>query len=175
MQRAKHQVQNPVHTSPWVKPPTGMIKCNVHATMFDNNTIMRYDMCFRNSLGQLLLGKSGFLLLIATVLEVEFIALLEFIKTTISNKMHIVLFETVYKSLVDTLASSIVPISKFGNLVSQWSNLLSSNPNYIICFVKRQTNRIAHAIARAFLPHSNPSTFYDVPSIMYHSFINEIH
>ena len=119
MQRAKHQVQNPVHTSPWVKPPTGMIKCNVHATMFDNSTIMRYDMCFRNSLGQLLLGKSGFLLLIATVLEVEFIALLEFIKTTISNKMHIVLFETVYKSLVDTLASSIVPISKFSNLVSQ--------------------------------------------------------
>lgn len=134
MQKAKHQVQNPAHTFSWVKPSTGMIKCKVHATMFDNNTIIRYnmcftnsvgqhtiiryDMCFTNSLGQLLLGKSRFLLSADTVLEAEFIALLESIKTATSNGMHIVLFETNCKSLVDTITSSIVPISKFGNLVS---------------------------------------------------------
>jgi len=51
MQRAKYQEQNPTHTSSWVKPPTSTTKCNVDAAMFDNNTIMGYDMCFRNSLG----------------------------------------------------------------------------------------------------------------------------
>lgn len=87
MQRTKHQEKNLTRTSSWVKPPTGTTKCNVDAAMFDNNTIMGYGMCFRNSLGQLLLGKSRFLLSFATVLEAESIALLESIKTAISNSI----------------------------------------------------------------------------------------
>ena len=118
MQRTKHQEQNLTHTSSWVKPPTGTTKCNVDAAMFDNNTIMRYGMYFRNSLGQLFLGKSGFLLSFATVLEAGSIALLESIKTAISNGMHTVLFETDCKSLVDALTSPTIPISEFDNLVS---------------------------------------------------------
>ena len=118
MQRTKHQEQNPTHTSSWVKPPTGTLKGNVDAAMFDNNTIMGYGMCFRNSLGQLLLGKSGFLLSFSTVLEIESIALLESIKTAISNGMHTVLFETDCKSPVNALTSPVVPISEFGNLES---------------------------------------------------------
>jgi hypothetical protein len=91
---------------------------------------------FRNSLGQLLLGNSGFLLSTATVLEDEFITLLESIKTTISNGTHIVLFEIDCMSPVDTFTSSIVSISEFDNLVSSCLSLLSSNPNYVMCFVK---------------------------------------
>jgi len=174
MQRTKHQEQNLTHTSSWVKPPTGTTKCNVDATMFDNNTIMRYGMCFRNSLGQLLLGNSGFLLSFATVLEAKSIALLESIKTSISNGMHTVLFETDCKSLIDALTSPAVHISEFGNLVSQCRRRLSSNPNYVVSFVKRQANRVAHTITRASLSHSNPYTFNDVPSI-YSLFMNEMH
>jgi len=175
MQRTKHQEQNPTHTSSWVKPPTGTTKGNVDATMFDNNTIMGYEMCFRNSLGQLLLGKSGFLLSFSTVLEAESIALLESIKTTISNGMHTVLFETDCKFLVDALTSPAVLISEFGNLVSQCRRLLSSNPDYVVSFVKRQANKVAHTIARASLSHPSLYTFNDVPSTMYYLFMNEMH
>jgi len=115
-----------------------MTKCNAHATMFDNNIIMGYDMCFRNSVGQIMLSKSSFLISTATVLEDEFIVLLESIKTAISYRVHILLFETDCKSLVDTLTSSIVSIDEFDNLVFQCRSLLSSNPNYVMLYLLKE-------------------------------------
>jgi len=108
-------------------------------------------------------------------LEAEFIALLESIKTTISNGIHTVLFETDCMSLVDALTSPAISISEFGNLVSQCRRLLSSNLDYVVSFVKRQANRVAHTIARASLSHSSPHTCNDVPSTMYSLFMNEMH
>jgi len=43
----------------------------VEATIFNNSSIVGYGMCFRDSIGQLLLGKSYYLQISATVLEVE--------------------------------------------------------------------------------------------------------
>ncbi|XP_024639931.1 uncharacterized protein [Medicago truncatula] len=119
MQRAKLQVQNQVLTPSWVKPRFGTIKCNTDAAMFDNNSTIGYGMCFRNHLGQLVLGKSGYIHLYASSLEAETIALLEAIKMAISNGFHSVWFETDCKLFADSLSSSIVPNTEFGDLVSQ--------------------------------------------------------
>ena len=80
-----------------------MTKCNVDATTFNNNSIMRYFMCFRDSTG--ILGKLDYSCSSATFLEVESIDLLKAIKVDISNWIQVVLFETDSKTLSDALAN----------------------------------------------------------------------
>ncbi|KEH37011.1 hypothetical protein MTR_2g028885 [Medicago truncatula] len=77
-----------------------MIKCNVDAAAFDNNSVMGYGMCFRDSMGVLLLGKSDFYYSSATVLEAESLGLLDAIKVAISHGMR------------DILTSCLRPIQK---------------------------------------------------------------
>jgi ribonuclease HI len=175
MQRAKDQRFNTEQSTSWVKPPMGRIKCNVDAALFSNNTMMGYGMCFRDFFGQLLYGKSGYLLSSATVLEAETIALLESINVAISNGWNNVLFETDCKTLVEALYSPIVPTNEFGDLVSCCRSLLASNSDFAVSFIRRQANKVAHTIARASLSHTSPHIFYDVPSTMYSLFMNEMH
>jgi len=89
----------------WTTPPAGVIKCNVDATIFHNNTV-GYVMCFWNCVGHFLMGKYAHPHCSASVLEAEAIALLAAINTTISLGYHNVMFETDSKSLADAINSS---------------------------------------------------------------------
>jgi hypothetical protein len=40
-------------------------------------------------------------------------------------------------------------ISEFSFLISQINNILFCNPNFEVKFIKRQTNMVAHTLARA--------------------------
>jgi len=92
----------------------GSIESTSTYIIFHANDSIGYGMCFRNHLGQLLLGKSGYLHLYVLSLEAETIALLESIKMAISNGFHSVWFETVCKLHAYALSSSIVPNTEFG-------------------------------------------------------------
>jgi len=130
-----------------------VVKCNVDAATFNNNTIMGYGMCFRDSTGKLLIGMSGYSQISTTVLEAESTGLLETIKTTTSNGLQRVLFEIGSRSLVNALNTSNTPLNKFGDLVFQCKSLLLNNPDFVVPFVRRQANKVAHSIARAALSH----------------------
>jgi len=115
---------------------------------------------------QLLLGKSVYIHLYALSLEAETIALLEFIKMTISNGFHSIWFETDCKLLADALSSSTVPNTEFGDLVSQCRILLSTNSDFIVSFIKRQVYKVADSIARSLEhPHLTLTFMF---SMMYH-------
>ena len=60
MQRAKLPLHEAEAFHNWSKPPTGMIKCNVDTAAFNNNTVLGNCMCFRDTKGLLLLGKSDY-------------------------------------------------------------------------------------------------------------------
>ena len=145
MQRAKLPLHEAKAYHNWRKPCADMIKCNVDAAAFNNNAIMGYDMCFRDSTGQLLLGKSDYFHSSATILEA--------IKVAISNEMHAVLFETDCKSLSDAICSTKVHLSEFGDIVFQCRSLLFNRSDFVVSHVRRQANRIAHCIVRTFLSH----------------------
>jgi len=85
MQRVKLPMNNVDTSLTWSRPPEGTIKCNVDAAFFNNNSIMGYVICFRNSSGVLILGKSAYYYSSHTVLEAEIIGLLEAIKEAIST------------------------------------------------------------------------------------------
>jgi len=167
MQRSKLPLHEAEAYHNWSKSPAGMIKCNVDTAAFNNNAIMGYDMCFRDSTGLLLLGKSDYFHSSTTVLEAKTIGLLEAIKVAISNGMHVVLFERDCKSLLDAIFSTKVPLNEFGDLVSQCRSLLLNRPNFVVSHVWRQANRVAHCIARTSLSHPNPHIFNYVPTTLY--------
>jgi ribonuclease HI len=85
--------------------------------------------------------------------------LLEAIKTAITNGLQGVLFETDSRLVVTTLNTSNIPLNEFGNLVIQCKILLLNNPDFIVSFVRRQTNKVAYSIARVALSHPSPIYF----------------
>lgn len=133
-----------------------MTKSNVDAATFHNNSITGYGICFRNHLAELLIGKSDILLSSATILEAETIALLESLKMATTNGMHEVLFETDSKTLVDVIKSNATPQNEFGDLIIQCRSFLNSNPDFVVSYIRRQANKVAHNITRASLSHPSP-------------------
>ncbi|XP_024633477.1 uncharacterized protein [Medicago truncatula] len=117
MQKVKFTQPNSDINFSWTKPLNGTIKCNVDAAVFNNNSMVGYGMCFRDSLGQLLLEKSDYMQNSATILKVETIGLLEAMEMAISNGMHNVIFETDSRSMENALYSTTTPLNEFGDLL----------------------------------------------------------
>jgi len=135
---------------------------------------MGYGMCFRDSMGVLLLGKSDFYYSSAIVLEAKSLGLLDAIKVAISHEMRDVMFETDSKILSDVIASTTTPINEFGDLVTHCRSLLLNKPDFVVSYVRKQTNRVAHSIARASLSHTSPHIFYHVTPTLYPLIFNEM-
>jgi len=126
------------------------------ATIFNGNSAMGYGICFRDSSGSLLFGKSDYKYLSVIVLEAEAIGLLESLRLAISKDFHNVVFETDIKLLVDLLHNSNLSLNEIGDLDLECKILLISKSDYVVSFVRRQANRIAHNIARALSHPSHP-------------------
>ncbi|XP_024629881.1 uncharacterized protein [Medicago truncatula] len=147
MQRAKLPIQAANIPHAWSKPPAGTIKCNVDAASFNNNSIMGYGICFRDSSGSFMFGKSDYLYSSTTILEAETIGLLEAIKMAILDGMTAVFFVTDCKTLVDALATNSNPPNEFGDLISQCRSLLLTSPDFVVSHIRRQANSVAHNIS----------------------------
>ncbi|KAL2338076.1 hypothetical protein Fmac_012522 [Flemingia macrophylla] len=57
--KTNHVMQNPRVLTRWTPPQTGVVKCNVDATIFIENSSYRYDLCVRNEEGDFIKAKSG--------------------------------------------------------------------------------------------------------------------
>jgi ribonuclease HI len=104
-----------------------------------------------------------------SILEGESIALIEALKVMEQRGYSHVVFETDSKCVVDAINHFRGGISEFSLLVSNINNTLSRNQNFVIKFVKRQVNMIAHTLARAAISWSRSCTFETLP--LYYSFI----
>jgi hypothetical protein len=60
-------------------------------------------------------------------------------------------FETDSKIVADAILHQHGGFSEFCLLIRHISNLLLSNANFSVKFIKRQANMVAHTLARAFL------------------------
>jgi len=174
MQKAKLPAHNAKHPPKWSKPLVGIIKCNVDAASFDNDSIKGYGMCFRDSSGIFMLGKSDYYYSSTTILEAETIGLLEAIKVVISNGMHVVWFETDCKAISDALATTNIPQNEFGDLISQCKSLLINKTDFVVSHIRRQANKVAHSISRASLSNSSPHISNIVPTTLYPLILNEM-
>jgi hypothetical protein len=60
-----------------------------------------------------------------------------------------VVFETDSKSVVDAVQHFRGGSSEFSSIIGHNNNVLLLNPNFMVKFIKRQANMVAHTLARA--------------------------
>jgi hypothetical protein len=64
--------------------------------------------------------------------------------------------------------------SEFSFIISNINNSLSCNPNFMVKFIKRQANMVAHTLARAAIFWSRRCTFETLPICITHLLNNEM-
>lgn len=53
----------------WIKPPIGVLKCNIDASFFNNNSLMEYGACVRDSLVQFVAATIDFVPALISILR----------------------------------------------------------------------------------------------------------
>lgn len=135
-------------------PSQGEIQCR--RELFNNNSISRIDIYFRESAGALLYGLSKFSYYNYTLPKAEALSMFEVITFAAANSMNFVIFESDCKLVVDSINLNSTAHNEFGD-TSRCKDLLPTHNDYIMRFVRRQANKIVHSIVRAPLSHPSPT------------------
>jgi ribonuclease HI len=98
-----------------------------------------------------------------SVIEGEAIALLDALHQLEQRGVSHVIVETDSKSLVDAIQHLRDGDSEFSRIVRNINTVLLANPNFLVRFVKRQANLVAHNLARAASSWPRRCYFESVP------------
>ncbi|XVE49481.1 hypothetical protein DITRI_Ditri01bG0085800 [Diplodiscus trichospermus] len=77
--------------------------------------------------------------------------------------MNDVIFETDAKRIVDAIMNSKEDLPEFGLLISSIQAILTNEYSYRIQFIRRQTNKDVHALAKAACTYASPHYWPNVP------------
>jgi hypothetical protein len=91
-----------------------------------------------------------------------------------NRNMQQVIFESDSKNVVDAIHHYRGGYSEFSFLVAHINNLLASSSNFLVKFIKRQTNMVAHTLAMAVISWSSRSTFETLPLYITPLLLNEM-
>ncbi|XP_074352388.1 uncharacterized protein LOC141691557 [Apium graveolens] len=138
----------PTNESRWQHPVPGNLKLNVDASVIAGQNSYTLGMVIRNHQGEYISGKVMRCAGRVSVLEPE----LEGIAEALSWAQNVTEGEVVIES--DSLAS-VNAVQKghenlleLGDLVQYCQDMLRANERFMISFVRRQANRVAHEVAR---------------------------
>jgi ribonuclease HI len=149
VQHGQHTPAQPVSALQWQKPPEGWYKCNVDAGFHRDCNKTSGGWCLRDHSGMFVAAGTSWLEGNCSVIEGEAIALLHSMRAMVQRGVSHAIFESDSKSLVDAIKHIHAGVSDFSLIVQQINNVLSLNPNFMVRFVKRQANIVAHTLARA--------------------------
>lgn len=80
---------------------------------------------------------------------------------------HNVQFEIDAKLIVDVVHSDSDDHREFGHIIERCCSLLHQADSYTISYVKRQANRVTHAMARKARFSTYPKFYYNMPSYLF--------
>jgi hypothetical protein len=108
-----------------------------------------------------------------TILKGEALALLDASHFAEGNRWDRVVFESDSATLVQALSSSGHGDSEFYAIVSSIIYQLSLHSNFMVKFVRRQANMVAHTLAMTACSWASHRIFYSYPSCIEHWLIND--
>jgi ribonuclease HI len=106
--------------------------------------------------------------------EGEALALIEALRAMRYRNMQQVIFESDSKNVVDAIRHYRGGCSEFSFLVGHINNLLASSSNFMVEFIKRQANMVAHTLARAAISYARRCTFETLPRCITPLLLNEM-
>jgi ribonuclease HI len=141
----------------------GWYKCNIDAAFHQAINKTSIGWCLRDHLGRFILAETTWMVGSCSIVEGESIALLEALKVMRQRGISQVIFETDSKSVVDAIHHFHGGSSEFSVIISNINNILSCNTNFMVKFIRRQANMVAHTLARAAISWSSRCTFETLP------------
>jgi hypothetical protein len=174
VQRSHIQSEQVQSSTRWQRPPQGWYKCNVDAGFHQAINKTSTSWCLRDHLGRFVAAETTWLGGQYSILEGEAIALHEALKAMHLRNFTKVLFETDAKSVAEAIHHCHGGISEFSLLVGHINDLLLSNPNFSVKFIKRQANMVAHTLARAAVSWPSRCTFETLPLCITSILFNEM-
>jgi ribonuclease HI len=141
----------------------GWFKCNVDAAFHKEINKTSIGWILRDHLGRFIAAETTWIDGSCSIVEGESIALLEALKVVRQRDYSHVVFESDSKSVVDAIHHFRGGNSEFSLLVTNIINFLACNQNFMVKFVRRQANMVAHTLARAAISWSRRCTFETLP------------
>jgi ribonuclease HI len=119
--------------------------------------------CVRDHGGEFILAGTSWKEGKLTVLEGEATSLLAAMKIMHQKGYLQVIFETDCKGVVDAIHNIHGGVSEFSSIICHIKSILLQNPNFVVKFVKRQANMVAHTLAKAASSWARCCTFETLP------------
>uniref|UniRef100_A0A803R262 RNase H type-1 domain-containing protein n=1 Tax=Cannabis sativa TaxID=3483 RepID=A0A803R262_CANSA len=132
----------------WVKPDIRVVKVNVDAAFFEDESRFGFGMVARDHMGRFLDACCQLFIGQQNVAAAEALGVKEALSWVKGKQWDHAVIETDSKLTVQAVRSSINMRSVFGLLVDDCRCLLQAMPYVSLCFVKCSANRVAHYVAR---------------------------
>jgi ribonuclease HI len=158
----------------WQKPILGWYKCNVDAGFHREINKTSISWCLRDHQGRFVMAETTWFDENHSIVEGEALALLEALRAMTDRNMQQVIFESDSKNVVDAVHHYRGGYSEFSCLVAHINNLLASSSNFVVKFIKRQANMVAHTLARAAISYARHCTFETLPRCITPLLFNEM-
>ncbi|XP_074351705.1 uncharacterized protein LOC141690845 [Apium graveolens] len=138
-----------IHTPvKWTKPENGVLKLNVDTSVSLGAISFTMGLVIRDHAGVFVAGKMVCIAMITTTFEVEALAILESLHWLLTLNHDRVIIESDSLLSIRALQGSHDNLLEVGSILNACRIILDSRPGYSISFVKRQTNGIAHLVAK---------------------------
>ncbi|GAU46165.1 hypothetical protein TSUD_301250 [Trifolium subterraneum] len=150
----QHHQQNNSHATSqqqplsWQKLPWGWYKCKVDAGFHNEMNKTSTGWCLRNHWGRFVRVGTYWKEGKCSTIEGEAIALLEAMREMEHQGITHVIFETDSNSVVDAINKLCAGTLEFSSLICNIKSMLMFNSNFVVKFIKRQANMVAHTLAR---------------------------
>ncbi|XVF75961.1 hypothetical protein PTKIN_Ptkin13bG0229200 [Pterospermum kingtungense] len=123
--------------------------------------------------GEFIAGQSVSLVGLHEVKECEALALLEALRWVQGLVMEKVIFETDSRIVVDAVTSKKEDLTEFGSIIDQCRSILSFHNTFMVKFVRRRANVVAHSMAQQSRYHASLRSYYQL-HIFLHTSMNNV-
>ena len=159
----------------WQPPLSGRYKCNIDATFSSQHNRTGIGICVRDSEGAFVLAQAITHPCTVSVDVGKALGLHFALQWLSDMQLDNVDFETNSKLTVDAFLATRNDLSEFGCIISSCRSLFCNFfSNSRVEFVRRQTNAVAHALAREATSLVSPAVYYDILTCIETILINEM-
>jgi len=166
---------SPQHRPRWQPPTPWRYKCNIDTTFSSHRNRTSISICVRDLEGTFVVAKTITFPCIVSVDVGEALGLHSALQWLSDMQLDNVNFEMNSKLTADVFLSIWNDLSEFGCIITSCRSLFRNFfSNSRVEFVRRQSNEVAHALAREAMSLASPAIYYDIPTCIETLIINEM-
>ncbi|XVF51873.1 hypothetical protein PTKIN_Ptkin04bG0219100 [Pterospermum kingtungense] len=159
----------------WNGPPSSFMKCNVDAASFASEGKTGFGMLVRDERGHFIAGRTCWFNSKLSSREAEALGLYQAISWCLARGYGRVVFELDAKLVVTAMQSTVLDLSEFGTIILNCKSIFNQGEAFSLNFVKRQANKVAHALARSSCCYASPYDFDEPPQFVRRSLDDDSH